>query len=399
MVHRAHCHPARTAVASPTRFRFILFWVIVSLQTTCCGGAWLAKGVRVALSARRRHRFGEVLFAFCPTAASGRLRGMMEMSNTPGEVAADHISWVDTEESASALVRKYDNFVFDCDGVLWAGSHDIEGSIDTVKALRRAGKRTFFVTNNASKSRRQYCLKLEGFGVSGVGVEDIVTSGSALAAYVKRAHPDVHTVYMIGENGQGEELEMAGFKIAKETTRPPVGMTEDEFRVFEPNPEVGAVVVGLDTSFGFRQLCAASTYIQRGAHFVGTNPDIADRVGDLLMPGTGPLLASIQTASGVAPVVVGKPNPLLLHQLMDLNGLDPSSTVMVGDRLDTDIKFGNAAGVSSALVLTGVSEAADVVGLPADGEKTPTYLMEKLAFLLSAAEAAATKAPQSSAFL
>ena len=84
---------------------------------------------------------------------------------------------------------------------------------------------------------------------------------------------------------------------------------------------------------------------------------------------------------------------------MDLNGLDPSSTVMVGDRLDTDIKFGNAAGVSSALVLTGVSEAADVVGLPADGEKTPTYLMEKLAFLLSAAEAAATKAPQSSAFL
>lgn len=86
--------------------------------------------------------------------------------------------------------------------------------------------------------------------------------------------------------------------------------------------------------------------------------------------------------------MVGKPNPLLLRQLMDLNGLDASSTLMVGDRLDTDIRFGNGAGVSSALVLTGVSEEGDVVGLPAGGESTPNYLMERLGVLLPAAEAA-----------
>ncbi|CAM9790059.1 unnamed protein product, partial [Hapterophycus canaliculatus] len=262
-------------------------------------------------------------------------------------------------------------------------------SVETVNALRRAGKRTFFVTNNSSKSRRQYCIKLDGFGVRGVGVEDIVTSGSAIAAYIKLSHPDVRVVYMVGEDGLQEELEMVGLRVVKERTRPPAGMTEDEFRENEHDPEVGAVVVGLDTSFGFRQMCVASSYIQKGAHFVGTNPDVADRVGSLLMPGTGPILASIQTASGVMPVVVGKPNPLLIRQLMDQYGLTASKTLMVGDRLDTDIMFGNAGGVSSALVLTGVSEISDVAGLQPGSEKTPTYLLKKLGGLLPAATEAA----------
>ena len=91
----------------------------------------------------------------------------------------------------------------------------------------------------------------------------------------------------------------------------------------------------------------------------------------------------------VAPVVVGKPNPLLIRQLMDQNGLAASATLMVGDRLDTDIIFGNAGGVSSALVLTGVSEIGDAVGLVPGGDSTPTYLLEKLGDLLPAAEQAA----------
>lgn len=97
----------------------------------------------------------------------------------------------------------------------------------------------------------------------------------------------------------------------------------------------------------------------------------------------------------VAPVVVGKPNPLLIHQLMDQNGLTASSTLMVGDRLDTDIMFGNGGGISTALVLTGVSEMSDVIGLEAGGEKTPTYLLEKLGDLLPAATEAAEAAAAS----
>lgn len=95
-------------------------------------------------------------------------------------------------------------------------------------------------------------------------------------------------------------------------------------------------------------------------------------------------------------MVVGKPNPLLIRQLMDQNGLSASSTLMVGDRLDTDIMFGNAGGVSSALVLTGVSEISDVVGLQAGGDKTPTYLLQKLGDLLPAATEAAEAAAASS---
>lgn len=88
-------------------------------------------------------------------------------------------------------------------------------------------------------------------------------------------------------------------------------------------------------------------------------------------------------------MVVGKPNPLLIRQLMDQNGLAASSTLMVGDRLDTDIMFGNGGGISTALVLTGVSEMSDVVGLEPGGDKTPTYLLEKLGVLLPAATAVA----------
>lgn len=95
-------------------------------------------------------------------------------------------------------------------------------------------------------------------------------------------------------------------------------------------------------------------------------------------------------------MVVGKPNPLLIRQLMDQNGLTASSTLMVGDRLDTDIMFGNGGGVSTALVLTGVSEMSDVVGLEPGSDKTPTYLLEKLGVLLPAAHVAAEAAATSS---
>ncbi|CAN0135736.1 unnamed protein product [Ectocarpus sp. 4 AP-2014] len=387
----SYASPVRSRWSSAASFGTLLRLATLSTGIVRCG-AWLAVGPRGRASS---------ISAFVGSnsaVARPRKTSVNSMAASPlMEGAGNHIQRVDTLETERALVSKYEAFVFDCDGVLWGGSHAIEGSLDTVKALRRAGKRTFFVTNNSSKSRRQYCVKLEGFGVHGVGVEDIVTSGSAIAAYVKLSHPDVRTVYMIGEEGLEEELEMVGLMVVKEDARPAPGMTEDEFRENITDPEVGAVVVGLDTSFGFRQLCVASSYIQSGAHFLGTNPDVADRVGSLLMPGTGPMLASIQAASGVAPVVVGKPNPLLIRQLMDQNGLAASKTLMVGDRLDTDIMFGNAGGVSSALVLTGVSEMSDVVGLQAGGDKTPTYLLERLGALLPAATEAAEAATETSA--
>lgn len=95
-------------------------------------------------------------------------------------------------------------------------------------------------------------------------------------------------------------------------------------------------------------------------------------------------------------MVVGKPNPLLIHQLMDQNGLAASSTLMVGDRLDTDIMFGNGGGISTALVLTGVSEMIDVIRLEPGSDKAPTYLLEKLGVLLPAATAVAAEASASS---
>ncbi|CAM9504882.1 unnamed protein product [Choristocarpus tenellus] len=141
-----------------------------------------------------------------------------------------NICRVGSLDEAAALVNKYDNFVFDCDGVLWGGSHTIDGSIETVKTLRKLGKRTFFVTNNSGKSRAAYCSKLSGFGVQGVKVEEVITSGSAVAGFLKHNHPEVKTVYMIGEDGLEEELKIVGLGCIREAQRPPGGMTEDQFR-------------------------------------------------------------------------------------------------------------------------------------------------------------------------
>ena len=164
-------------------------------------------------------------------------------------------------------------------------------------------------------------------------------------------------------------------------------MTEEQFREVQLDPEVGAVVVGYDRSFSYRQLAIASLYIQKGRLFVGANPDAADRVGDALMPGTGPLLAAIENASGVKPTVLGKPNPLLIKGILEANELDAKRTVMIGDRLDTDMLFGINGGTSTLLVLTGVSTLDDLAQHIAEGKPAPVHVADRLGVLLSANDA------------
>ncbi|CAM9409248.1 unnamed protein product [Chrysoparadoxa australica] len=328
-------------------------------------------------------RFLEVLIAFL-TMSLFRAGRVSSFSTTPATPST--FTRLSKAADVASFVDRHDNYLLDCDGVLWTGDIPLPGSVETVIALKKAGKRVVFITNNSSKSRRQYKQKFEKFGIPGITEADIVTSGSALAEYVSLQHPGIKTVYSIGEDGFFEELEKVGLELVHDRESDHI-ITDEGFGKLEgmQHPPVEAVI-GLDQGFSYRKLCMASFYIQRGAHFVGTNLDTSDRMGSYLIPGTGPLLQSISNACGVEPVVIGKPNPLLIKQILEVNGFEASRTCMIGDRLDTDIAFGNNGGITSALVMTGVTSEEKLHGTT-DTNMIPTVVLDCLGALLAGQDA------------
>lgn len=175
----------------------------------------------------------------------------------------------------SSLVDRYNNWIFDCDGVLWSGNRAIPGSLDSIKKLREAGKNCIFVTNNATKTRKTYSEKFARLGLE-VDESFINTAGSAAAHFC--ATKGMKKVFAIGHDGMMDELKLHGLEVVHEHHCE--GMDDTAFESAELDPDVDAVVVGWDKDFSMRKLCLASLYLQRGAQFVVTNPDSADRMAD-----------------------------------------------------------------------------------------------------------------------
>ena len=166
-------------------------------------------------------------------------------------------------------------------------------------------------------------------------------------------------MYVIGESGVLRELEEAEIDVEAgvyDSVKCTPSDWEEMQEWMEEDESVGAVVVGSDSKFTFAKLAYASLMIQRGAIFVATNPDAGDLLGPGLYPGAGALASAVATASGVEPAMYcGKPSAFMLNLLSEHGAVDLSRTLVVGDRLDTDIAFGKAGGAAlTALVLTGV---------------------------------------------
>lgn len=158
----------------------------------------------------------------------------------------------------------------------------------------------------------------------------------------------------------------------------------------QPDPEIGAVVVGWDLTFNFAKLCLASLYLQRGGPglvFVATNKDAFDKLSDRNVPGNGCAVAALETAAGRAAVTVGKPSKWLMDHIVGAHGLDPRRTVVVGDRLDTDIQLGVQGGTDSVLVGTGCATLQDLeAAAEGKGMGLPTLICSHLGAWAEAAE-------------
>ncbi|SCV74069.1 BQ2448_6501 [Microbotryum intermedium] len=319
--------------------------------------------------------------------------------------------YLTTQEDLEEIVDKYDTILFDCDGVIWEGDHLIPHVKEVLAGLRKKGKRFFFVTNNATKSRESNKAKFDKLGIE-CHVDDIFSSAYASATYLKNVlnFPADKKVYVIGEKGIEDELDSVEIRHSGGTD-PADNVFIDlmDFSSITPDPEVGAVLCGLDMHLNYKKIAKGCRYLREneGCHFVATNLDSTFPTHGSVCPGKsggGATIAPLITTLGRQPLVIGKPEAAMLESILktsvltpatsawqplprstDLESvffclrsydLDKSKMLMVGDRLNTDILFGVNGGISTMLVLTGINTRAEAEA--EDAIAKPTYIVESL---------------------
>jgi phosphoglycolate/pyridoxal phosphate phosphatase family enzyme len=256
--------------------------------------------------------------------------------------------------------------IFDLDGVIYRGRQPVPGAAALVAMLRERGLLLRFATNNSMATRAMYVPRLVEMGIP-VELDEIVTSTSATIDHLRAHLADVRTVMAVGAPGMLEELREAGFDATA------AGDAADPSYDGGPlDAAYDAVIAGLDPSFDFRRLAAASTAIRAGARFIATNADLRYPTPTGFLPGAGSIIAAIRAASGAEPLVIGKPEPGIFRAILERAGVRPPEAVAIGDNPDTDMVAAHRAGMRSILVLTGVADAALAATL--EGERRPDHV-------------------------
>lgn len=245
------------------------------------------------------------------------------------------------------------NYLIDMDGVLISGNTLIPGADQFIARLRERGAKFLLLTNNSRHTPRDMAFNLQKTGLD-INEGDIFNSAMAAARFLQTQRPE-GTAYVIGESGLTSALHGVGYIIT------------------ERNPDY--VVLGETFTFNFDQISRAIRLILSGARFIATNPDANGPTDAGIVPACGAMAALIQTASGVAPFFVGKPNPLMMRSALNYLKVHSEDTFMVGDRMDTDIIAGVQTGMGTILVLSGVTQMENVHRFPYG----PTYMVPSVA--------------------
>lgn len=230
-------------------------------------------------------------------------------------------------------------FLFDMDGTLYLGNRLFDFTPSLLAHIRARGGRYLFMTNNSSKSVVDYVKKLAALGIAATA-EDFITSSQATAYYLKQHHADA-TLYVCGTRSLIAELQKEGFAVTTDLDK------------------VDVIVMGFDTELTFQKLEDVSRLLlTRELPYIATNPDMVCPTEFGSVPDCGSVCDMIYNATKKRPLVIGKPTPLMPTLAMDMTGFDRTQTVVIGDRIYTDIKSGVAAGVTSLLVMSGETDEA-----------------------------------------
>ena len=228
--------------------------------------------------------------------------------------------------------------ILDMDGVLWRESAPIGDLPRIFEKINALGLDYVLATNNATRTPQQYVEKLAGFGTP-IPVEKIINSSMAVTYLLSKKFPHGGPVYIVGEVGLVEALRSAGF--------------------YQAELDCLAVIASMDRDITFEKLKRATLLVRSGVPFYATNPDRTYPTPAGMIPGAGALIGALEIATDVTPVIAGKPNPTLYEFALERLGTTPRETLVVGDRLETDILGGQKLGCPTALVLSGIATRAE----------------------------------------
>ncbi|WP_251343945.1 HAD-IIA family hydrolase [Haloplanus halophilus] len=252
----------------------------------------------------------------------------------------------------------YRGVVLDVDGTVVRGDDPIPGAAEGLDRLAAAGCRRLFVSNNPTKRPPAYADRLRRAGFE-VDPAEIVTAGTVATTYLADNHAE-DDLFVVGEPALVDQLTDAGLTVVTDETR------------------ADAVVLSIDRSFDYDRLCAALRACAGGATLVGTDPDMVIPAAEGDVPGSGAIINAVAGVVGRDPdIVLGKPSDPALRIVRDRLGVPPAACLVVGDRLDTDVALGDRAGMTTALVRTGVTDDDDL----ARSDVTPDYVLDSLADL------------------
>ena len=272
----------------------------------------------------------------------------------------------DTELKKKVL-RETELFVLDMDGTFYLGDEILDGALDFLEAVKRAGKRYIFFTNNSSVSSENYIEKLKKMNCH-ISKDMIMTSGDVMIRFLKSKYPD-KSVYLLGTPELEKSFKEAGVSLFVSERDEKAAMSH---AICEKIPDI--VVVAFDKTLNYEKLSNACVYIMKGAEFLATHLDINCPVKDGFIPDCGAICAAIELSTKVSPKYVGKPFKETVDMVVDATGVEPGKISFVGDRIYTDVATGVNNGAMGVLVLTGECKLSEVP----DSEVQPDVIFDSI---------------------
>jgi arabinose operon protein AraL len=269
------------------------------------------------------------------------------------------------------FIDQVQGFIFDLDGTVYLGEAALPGAVETIAELRQLGKRMVFVSNKPLEPRRVYAEKLTRLGIP-THADAVITAAFVLGRHLAQHYPSLN-YYVIGEQNLKDELRDHKLQLVGELDG------QDEKLVINP-AGIDAVIVAFDRTLNYRKLNTAYQALKQGARFMATNSDSACPMPGGDIPDAGATIAALEHLTGRRlELLAGKPSTLILQVALDCLGLEAAQCMLVGDRLETDIRMAKQAGMWAAVTLTGVSGREDV----ALANPAPDFVIENLAGLFS----------------
>ena len=291
-------------------------------------------------------------------------------------------------KTISEIFNKYKNFIFDCDGVLWQHGKVLKEAINTINTLNANNKTIFYLTNKNSITKQDLYKQLSDSGIKHIKYENVYSSSYLTGKYIKEKFPHIKKIYLIGRESLKNQLEQFGLEVSGGPEDDEKKISKSEIKNLILDKELDAVVCGSDDQINFYKILYASNVAFNTKLFFGTNYDNYTKYKGIIVPEAYSYISAIESASDVKATIVAKPNKEILSIMFGnfekMNREEViRDTLMIGDRVRSDIGFANNCGIDSLLVLTGVTNITDIDESDENYSRNnfnlrPTYILNDL---------------------